>query len=98
VEFFRKFVSFAGNLYIRLVLLKPGIHDLTTGFRLTRVRGVLEKIDLDNLMEPGRFAHKVDLLYQAIKYSNKIVEVPLEFASRKKEKSKFNTKENGCNF
>ena len=91
--FFRKFISFAGNLFIRLVLLKPKIHDLTTGFRLTRVKGVLEKIDLDNLMEPGRFAHKVDLLYQAIKNSKKVVEVPLEFASRTQEKSKFNTKE-----
>src|SRR3990167_6200042 len=91
--FFRKFISFAGNLFIRLVLLKPKIHDLTTGFRLTRVKGVLEKMDLDNLMEPGRFAHKVDLLYQAIKNSKKVVEVPLEFASRTQEKSKFNTKE-----
>jgi dolichol-phosphate mannosyltransferase len=91
--FFRKFVSFAGNLFIRLVLLKPKIHDLTTGFRLTRVKGVLEKMDLDNLMEPGRFAHKVDLMYQATKNAKKVVEVPLEFASRTKEKSKFNTKE-----
>jgi len=92
-EFFRKFVSFAGNLFIRLVLLKPKIHDLTTGFRLTRVKGVLEKVDLDNLMEPSRFAHKVDLMYQSIKNAKKVTEVPLEFASRTKEKSKFNTKE-----
>lgn len=92
-EFFRKFVSFAGNLFIRLVLLKPKIHDLTTGFRLTKVRGVLEKVDLDNLMEPSRFAHKIDLMYQCIKNAKKVTEVPLEFASRTKEKSKFNTKE-----
>jgi len=54
---------------------------------------VLEKIDLDHLREPTRFAHKVDLLYQAIKNSKKVVEVPLEFASRTREKSKFNLKE-----
>jgi len=90
---FRKAISYFGNLFIRIVLLKPKIHDLTTGFRLTRVKGVLENMDLDNLMEPGRFAHKVDLLYQAIKNSKKTVEVPLEFASRTQEKSKFNTKE-----
>ena len=90
---FRKAVSYFGNLFIRIVLVKPKIHDLTTGFRLTRVKGVLENMDLDNLMEPGRFAHKVDLLYQAIKNSKKTVEVPLEFASRTQEKSKFNTKE-----
>jgi dolichol-phosphate mannosyltransferase len=92
-DLFRKLVSYFGNLYIRIVLLKPGIHDLTTGFRLTRVKGVLEKIDLEHLMEPTLFAHKIDLLYQAVKNSKKVVEVPLEFAARKKEKSKFNSKE-----
>lgn len=89
----RKAVSFFGNLFIRLVLVKPGLHDLTTGFRLTKVNGVLDKIDLDNLMEPERFAYKVDLLYQSIKNAKKVEEVPLEFASRTKEKSKFNPKE-----
>ena len=86
-------VSLFGNLFIRLVLVKPRIHDLTTGFRLMRVKGVLDKIDLDNLMEPERFAYKVDLLYQCIKNAKKTVEVPLEFAPRLKEKSKFNPKE-----
>ncbi len=91
--FFRKLVSFFGNLFIRMVLLKPKIHDLTTGFRLTRVKGVLDKIDLDNLMERERFAYKVDLLYQSIKNAKKTVEVPLEFKPRVTDKSKFNTKE-----
>src|SRR3972149_4956822 len=90
---FRKAISFFGNLFIRIVLVKPKIHDLTTGFRLTRVKGVLDKIDLDHIMEPHLFAHKVDLLYQAIKNSKKVVEVPLEFAPRTKEKSTFNSKE-----
>lgn len=89
----RKAMSYFGNLFIRLVLLKPKLHDLTTGFRLTRVKGVLDKIDLDNLMEPHLFAHKVDLLYQAIKNSKKTIEVPLEFAPRTEEQSKFNPKE-----
>ena len=85
-EFFRKFISFAGNLFIRMVLVKPSIHDLTTGFRLTKVDGVLNKIDLDNLMERERFAYKVDLLYQSLKNSKNTVEVPLAFAARTKEK------------
>lgn len=89
----RKAVSFFGNLFIRLVLLKPGIHDLTTGFRLTKVKGVLDRIDLEHLMELNRFAYKVDLLYQSIKNAEKTVEVPLEFAPRTQEKSKFNPKE-----
>jgi dolichol-phosphate mannosyltransferase len=89
----RKLVSFFGNLFIRIVLLNFKIHDLTTGFRLSRVKGVLDKIDLEKLMDLDRFAYKVDLLYQCIKNSKKTVEVPLEFASRTKEKSKFNWKE-----
>ena len=89
----RKAVSFFGNLYIRLVLLNFKIHDLTTGFRLTRVKGVLDKIDLEKLHDLDRFAYKVDLLYQSLKNSKKTVEVPLEFASRTLEKSKFNWKE-----
>ena len=90
---FRKAVSYFGNLYIRIVLLKPGIHDLTTGFRLTKVKGVLDKIDLDNLKEPTRFAYKIDLIYQSIKNSKKTVEVPLEFRPRITDKSKFNQAE-----
>ena len=89
----RKAISYFGNLFIRLVLLKPRLHDLTTGFRLTKVKGVLDKIELDNLMEKERFAYKVDLLYQSIKNAKKTVEVPLEFAPRTQEKSKFNPKE-----
>ncbi len=92
-ETFRKLVSYFGNMFIRIVLVKPKLHDLTTGFRLTRVKGVLDTIDLENLMELRRFSHKVDLFYQTTKRAKKIVEVPLEFASRTKEKSKFNTKE-----
>jgi dolichol-phosphate mannosyltransferase len=90
---FRKMVSYFGSLFIRLVLLKPSLHDFTTGFRLTRVKGVLDKIDLDNLMEMKRFAYKVDLLYQSVKNAKETVEVPLNFKPRTKEKSKFDTKE-----
>lgn len=89
----RRMVSYFGNLFIRLVLLKFKIHDLTTGFRLTRVKGILDKIDLENIKELKRFAYKVDLLYQSIKLAKKVVEVPLEFAPRTQEKSKFDTKE-----
>lgn len=92
-SFFRKAVSYFGNLFIRLVWLKPSLHDTTTGFRLTKVKGVLDKIDLDNLMALDRFAYKVDLLYQSVKNAKKIKEVPLKFRPRTMEKSKFNPKE-----
>lgn len=89
----RKAVSYLGNLFIRLVWLKPSLHDTTTGFRLTEVKGVLDKIDLEHLMALDRFAYKVDLLYQSVKNASKMEEVPLEFRPRTKEKSKFNFKE-----
>jgi dolichol-phosphate mannosyltransferase len=92
-DFQRKAISFLGNLFIRVVLIKPKLHDLTTGFRLTKVKNVLDKIDLNNLMEPTRFAYKVDLLYQSIKNAKKVVEVPFNFAPRTKEKSKYNSNE-----
>lgn len=96
--FFRKFVSYFGNLFIRVVLIKPQLHDMTTGFRLTRVKGVLDQIDLENLMELKRFAHKVHLFYLTTKLAKKVVEVPLEFAARTKDVSKFNPKETFSSF
>ncbi len=89
----RKMMSFFGNLFIRIVLIKPKLHDLTTGFRLTKVKGVLDQIDLDNLMEIKRFAYKVDLLNQTVALSKKVTEVPIHFGERKMETSKFNLKE-----
>ncbi|MCS7092406.1 MAG: polyprenol monophosphomannose synthase, partial [Patescibacteria group bacterium] len=89
----RRIVSYFGNLFIRLALLNFKIHDLTTGFRLTKVNGVLDKIDLENIRELKRFAYKVDLLYQSIKLAKNVVEIPLEFAPRTEEKSKFDAKE-----
>jgi len=94
----RRMVSYLGNLFIRLIWLKFNIHDLTTGFRLTKVKGVLDKIDLENLKEKERFAYKVDLIYQSIKNSKKTVEVPLEFRPRVTDKSKFNPKEMTATF
>jgi len=89
----RKAMSKFGNLFIQLVWLNFKIHDMTTGFRLTKIKGVLDKIDLDKIREQKRFAYKVDLLYQSIKNAKNIKEVPLEFAPRALEKSKFNVKE-----
>lgn len=89
----RKAVSFFGNLFARIVLFLPNLHDTTTGFRLTRVKGVLDKIDLDHLMELHRFAFKVDLFFKTVKLSKKVIEVPIHFAERTQENSKFSLME-----
>lgn len=90
---YRKAMSYFGNLFARLVLFLPKLHDITTGFRLTRVKGVLEKIKLDEIRELKRFAYKIDLFYKTVKLSKKTVEVPLYFEERKREVSKFSFKE-----
>jgi dolichol-phosphate mannosyltransferase len=89
----RKAMSFFGNLFARVVLFRPKLHDLTTGFRLTRVKGVLDKIKLEKLRELERFAYKIDLLFQTTKITKNTVEVPIHFGIRVNESSKFNIKE-----
>lgn len=90
---YRKAMSLFGNLFARIVLFRPKLHDITTGFRLTRVKGVLDKIKLESIKELKRFAYKIDLLYQTTKLTKNVVEVPIHFKQRTKEASKFNIKE-----
>lgn len=91
-EFFRKFISWSGNMFARVMLFLPQLHDLTTGFRLTRT-SFLKKIDLESLLAKESFAYKMDLTFRLYKMKAKIVEVPIAFLPRKKEVSKFSTKE-----
>ncbi len=90
---YRKAMSFFGNMFARIVLFKPKLHDITTGFRLTRVKGVLDKIKLESIRELKRFAYKIDLFFQTTKITKNVVEVPIHFKQRTKEASKFNMKE-----
>ena len=46
---YRKFLSFWGNRAFRCLLNERRIHDYTTGLRLTRVKGVLDQIVLENV-------------------------------------------------
>lgn len=92
-EWYRRLVSNYGNSFAGFMLRLPGITDMTTGFRLTRVKGLLDKIDLRNLMAPEHFAYKVDLMYKTAKLSRKTVEIPIHFKEREKETSKFSLTE-----
>lgn len=85
--FSRKFLSVVGNLVARIGLLMPKVHDLTTGFKLTKVKGVLDKIDLENLYSKS-FAYKLHILAAAINGGAKWVEVPINFMAREKGESK----------
>lgn len=85
----RKLLSGMGNRFARAVLGLHGIHDLTTGFRLTRVRGILDKIELENLMALDRFAFKIDLLYRTVRISRSVFELPIRFQCRASGDTKF---------
>ena len=84
--FSRKFLSVIGNLIARVGLLLPKVHDLTTGFKLTKT-SVMKKIDLDHLYS-NSFAYKVQIVGQAIQGGAKWVEVPITFMARAKGESK----------
>src|SRR3990167_1840698 len=86
-DFKRKFLSVVGNWVARIGLLLPKVHDLTTGFKLTKVKGVLDKIDLDRLYS-NTFAYKIQIAGQAIQGGAKWVEVPITFMARKEGESK----------
>lgn len=90
--FYRKLLSWGGNLLARAILFLPNIHDVSTGFRITKT-SFLQKIDLDSLLAKESFAYKFHLLFLLNKMSAKIAEVPIAFLPRKREVSKFPAKE-----
>lgn len=85
----RRLLSGMGNQIARVVLGLHGIHDLTTGFRLTRVRGILDQIELENLMALDRFAFKIDLMYRTVRISRSVFELPIQFQCRASGATKF---------
>lgn len=89
----RKLISSMGNRVARYVLEMHHIHDLTTGFRLTKVKGILDQIALDDLMALDRFAFKIDLLYRTVCLSRRVCELPIQFRSRVSGDTKFSLQE-----
>lgn len=86
-EFHRKFLSWGGSLFTRAVLWVWDVKDFTTGYKATRVKGVLEELDLNNVMSGG-FAYKIDLLYKIYKMGAKITEIPIQFHYREAGEAK----------
>lgn len=84
----RKFLSVFGSLFIRIVWLNFSIHDMTSGFKLTKT-AFLKKVDIDHLLSKN-FAYKVEILHDIVKLKAKVVEVPIVFNEREKGNSKIN--------
>ncbi len=85
--FGRSFLSVVGNLVARTLLILPSIHDVTTGFKLSRVKGFMDEFDFNTLISK-QFAYKVQLLFYMVNKGAKVVEVPFAFAPRTSGESK----------
>jgi dolichol-phosphate mannosyltransferase len=81
----RRFVSFSGSLYARVVLATP-VRDLTGGFKCFR-RRVLETIDLDAVHAKG-YAFQIEMTYRAQRAGFRVAEVPITFVDRTRGGSK----------
>lgn len=85
-------LSRIGGFVARVLLFAPRpcffkVTDPTSGLRATRVKGVLDRIDLDTIKARG-FAYKLELLHRLSLITPKIVEIPLRFRERLADESK----------
>lgn len=87
----RKFLSVFGSLFIRIVWLNFSIHDMTSGFKLSKT-SFLKRVDLDHLYSKN-FSYKVHILHDIVKQKAKVKEVPIIFYEREKGKSKINVRD-----
>lgn len=85
--FYRKFLSKGGSQFCKIVLGTKNINDFTSGFKASRVKNFVDKINLKEIRSQG-FAYKIDLLYKMYKMNAKIVEVPIAFGVRDRGDSK----------
>ncbi|MCG8421989.1 MAG: polyprenol monophosphomannose synthase [Proteobacteria bacterium] len=83
----RRFISWGGSLYARIVL-GLGSRDLTGGFNGFR-RAVLESIELDRVTSTG-YCFQIELKYRAVKRGFRVLEQAIVFPDRVLGKSKMN--------
>lgn len=88
---YRKFLSFFGSLFARIVLLTFNIHDMTSGFKLTKTE-YLRKVDLEHLLSQY-YAYKIHILFEVVKLGAKVKEVPIIFYERAAGSSKITRKD-----
>lgn len=86
----RKFLSVFGNLFTRTAWLNYTIHDITSGFKLTKT-SFLKAVDFDHLS--NHFTYKMQILHDVVKQGAKVKEVPIVFYEREKGSSKISKKD-----
>jgi len=84
-EFYRKLLSFLGNVYCHAVTRMP-INDCTSGFQCVRAT-LLRKIDFSKCESSG-YAFQMFLKHQALAQGGRVVEIPIVFKNREEGESK----------
>jgi dolichol-phosphate mannosyltransferase len=85
---YRRILSRFGGLFAKFVLELP-INDVTSGLKLSRVKGFAEKLPktVDDLIT-RHYAYKIQLLYLMYLYGTQVREVPIAFKVREHDMSK----------
>jgi len=87
----RKVISRVGGWFAQVVLWHWDIHDLTSGYKLSKSE-FLKKIDLDHLYS-DYYAYKIHILHDMLLLHAKVKEVPITFYERKEGSSKITQKD-----
>ena len=98
--FKRVFFSEMGGLTARFLMFFPfknffKVTDPTTGLKVTRVKGFIDKMNLDwkgNRLLTKSFPYKFQLLYETLQMGAKFKEIPLKFEVRNAGESKIESK------
>ena len=90
--FKRVFLSEFGGFTARFILFFPfknfwRITDPTTGLKASRVRGFVDRLDIDHLYSRS-FAYKLEFLFKMMALGAKVKEIPLQFGLRESGASK----------
>jgi dolichol-phosphate mannosyltransferase len=87
----RKLISRIGGQFAQLMMWRWDVHDMTSGFKLTRT-SFLKRVDLDHLYSKY-YAYKLHIMHDVLKLGAKVVEVPTVFYERKEGSSKITQKD-----
>ena len=90
--FKRVFLSEFGGFTARFILFFPfknfwKITDPTTGLKASRVKGFVDRLDMDHLYSRS-FAYKLEFLFKMMALGAKVKEIPLQFGLRESGASK----------
>lgn len=94
-DFLRIIMTEAGGFLARFILFFPfkyfwNVTDPTTGLKVTRVKGFVDKMDLrPEHFYSRKFGYKVQWLLETLDLGARFKEVPLKFANRESGSSKF---------